>query len=677
MSINTENLRHKDRGNLRNILFTKLHERYKFPGDVESTCLSRNKVNSAALTKMSKALSTWRSVVKRMIDKGDSYEKIKATNPSISEDDYKEFKIKCESKATAESSQWGKEMRELNLGVNQLGPGGYRVAEPIWDKEDAERAKQGLPPRFEKYGDKQNYVGPVQGGPVTKELTTDAKTRRVLDTESSSAGSYQSSHWDTNLNRAFNIMKNKDKSSKPSSAGRVAGKGLSTKWSSYYNAGGRKERNANLGSQSREVEELKAKVAWIAGGQQGPPPIPSFTASSSQNAHATPLVSPAPAGTSAASGPSVTCMPAVGGASTLAERDAITGAGADVPCTLLHFMGGELIDVAKGRIVQPGNPMFHGKPMPPTTYRIQLVRVLPGCDDLLPPFHRRADKDDVMTLALLALALAKSQIRLGRGHHPQHNTARSSLAPIWQDRRNATGHAYGTDPTCIWHVFRTTMNTMRRLSENNVAYPVFVAKVPEGKGFVDSNIGGMIVSRFADIFVMFNLHPLHHTFVRLFLPTMEMRIIRDKTPDLVIVDPLYMRAKILGSAGDRQVASSYLEGVILANSEKDNFLVPYFPCDTRCTLILLSLKYSTATYFDSDRQSKKDYTSIKKVLGEALLGYAISGGTFSRTSLRHGKHVFTLSDVTCIKQPPAVEGCLLRLHHMRAIIGDVITFATK
>ena len=82
---------------------------------------------------MSTALSTWRSVVKRMIDKGDSYEKIKAKNPSISEDDYKEFKIKCESSATSESSQWGKEMGKLNIGVHQLGPGGYRVAEPIWE----------------------------------------------------------------------------------------------------------------------------------------------------------------------------------------------------------------------------------------------------------------------------------------------------------------------------------------------------------------------------------------------------------------------------------------------------------------------------------------------------------------------------------------------------------------
>ena len=53
-------------------------------------------------------------------------------------------------------------------------------------------------------------------------------------------------------------------------------------------------------------------------------------------------------------------------------------------------------------------------------------------------------------------------------------------------------------------------------SENDVAYPVFVVKVSEGKGFVDSTIGGMIVLRFDDIFAMFNLHPLHYTFVRLF-----------------------------------------------------------------------------------------------------------------------------------------------------------------
>ena len=198
------------------------------------------------------------------------------------------------------------------------------------------------------------------------------------DTKSSSAGSSQSSPFDTPLNRALNVMKNKDKLSKPTLAGRVAGKGLSTKWSSYYTADGRKEKKTSSESQSREVEALKAQVGripemvqeqvqqqlgstltgimptlihgittWIAGGQQGPPPIPSFTASNSHNAQAAPLVSPAeavfvspaparalelnapgctPAGTSPASGPSVSCTrtPAVGGASTLAELDGIT-----------------------------------------------------------------------------------------------------------------------------------------------------------------------------------------------------------------------------------------------------------------------------------------------------------------------------------------------------------------
>ena len=59
-------------------------------------------------------------------------------------------------------------------------------------------------------------------------------------------------------------MKNKDKFTKPSSAGRVAGKGLSMKWSSYYTASGRKEKKTSSESQSREVQELKAQGAQIA-----------------------------------------------------------------------------------------------------------------------------------------------------------------------------------------------------------------------------------------------------------------------------------------------------------------------------------------------------------------------------------------------------------------------------
>ena len=96
-------------------------------------------------------------------------------------------------------------------------------------------------------------------------------------------------------------------------------------------------------------------------------------------------------------------------------------------------MGAELVDVAKGRIVQPGNPMFHGNPMPPTMYRVEVVRVLPGCDDMLPPIRP---------------ALAEEPDSFGGGgHHPTDKTASRAGAKTWQERRNATGHAghpYGT-----------------------------------------------------------------------------------------------------------------------------------------------------------------------------------------------------------------------------------------
>ena len=34
---------------------------------------------------------------------------------------------------------------------------------------------------------------------------------------------------------------------------------------------------------------IEGLQAWIAGGQQGPPPVPSFTASYSHNAHVAPV----------------------------------------------------------------------------------------------------------------------------------------------------------------------------------------------------------------------------------------------------------------------------------------------------------------------------------------------------------------------------------------------------
>src|SRR3954471_18862010 len=141
---------------------------------------------------------------------------------------------------------------------------------------------------------------------------------------------------------------------------------------------------------------------------------------------------------------------------------------ADVPCTLLHFVNNELVDVAKGKIVQPGNPLFHGTQMPPNLFRVQLVRVLPGCDELLPPIRPvGADDDDVMTLSACLigwpLLWPKSQIRLGAG-----DTTPKTTPPVVPAPSRPHGKTAATVPeipmpliqTCIWHRIRTTTTTI-------------------------------------------------------------------------------------------------------------------------------------------------------------------------------------------------------------------------
>jgi hypothetical protein len=56
------------------------------------------------------------------------------------------------------------------------------VAQPKWDKEDEERARNGLSPLFSKYKDKQtrNYLrARYRMDPVTKELTTNPEVTQL------------------------------------------------------------------------------------------------------------------------------------------------------------------------------------------------------------------------------------------------------------------------------------------------------------------------------------------------------------------------------------------------------------------------------------------------------------------------------------------------------------------
>ena len=106
---------------------------------------------------------------------------------------------------------------------------------------------------------------------------------------------------------------------------------------------------------------------------------------------------------------------------------------ANVPCTLLQFVGEELVDVARGRIVQLGHREFHGNPMPSNVYRIQLIRVLDGYDEVLPPYRPHgADDEDVMNLRGCLnwnMLWPKSQIRLGAGDSTPWTTLPVMPAP--------------------------------------------------------------------------------------------------------------------------------------------------------------------------------------------------------------------------------------------------------
>src|SRR3954466_10880299 len=75
----------------------------------------------------------------------------------------------------------------------------------------------------------------------------------VQETEGSSAEPPPIAPWDNSLNRAINTLKKKDKLSKPSSAGRVSGKGCSTKWSNYYST--RRKEKSTSGSEAQLQEK--------------------------------------------------------------------------------------------------------------------------------------------------------------------------------------------------------------------------------------------------------------------------------------------------------------------------------------------------------------------------------------------------------------------------------------
>jgi hypothetical protein len=108
--LSTENLRSEENKHYRTLLLQKLHARYIFAPEYVNTDISKNPVNNATITKMSTALASWKGRVKKLILKGQTFEDVNKSNPTVTEADYDEMKLKCDPNdiRTKEKSDWGR-----------------------------------------------------------------------------------------------------------------------------------------------------------------------------------------------------------------------------------------------------------------------------------------------------------------------------------------------------------------------------------------------------------------------------------------------------------------------------------------------------------------------------------------------------------------------------------------
>ena len=87
----------------------------------------------------------------------------------------------------------------------------------------------------------------------------------------------------------------------------------------------------------------------------------------------------------------------------------------------------------------------------------------------------------------------------------------------------------------------------------------------------------MFFIAYEDIFNLFHTKRLDYNMVRLYALDVAMKIRRDDTPYVAIVDPYYMRDNhLVEGSKTRETATEYLVRVMLANKRKNALLLPFF-----------------------------------------------------------------------------------------------------
>ena len=115
------------------------------------------------------------------------------------------------------------------------------------------------------------------------------------------------------------------------------------------------------------------------------------------------------------------------------------------------------------------------------------------------------------------------------------------------------------------------------LKSSSPSYPLHVVRLPLGVGFVDKYPREVFFLRFDDIFNVFNLRRLDTTMVLLVALKMGHDLMEAGTPGVAIMDPFYMLEGTMAHPRDRVLATRHIEQFLVANKNKEIFLIPYFP----------------------------------------------------------------------------------------------------
>jgi hypothetical protein len=115
----------------------------------------------------------------------------------------------------------------------------------------------------------------------------------------------------------------------------------------------------------------------------------------------------------------------------------------------------------------------------------------------------------------------------------------------------------------------------RLLGQPNPSYPVITARVPTNFGFVTTYPADLIFIRYEDIFRLFHMQRLDRNLVRLVTLSLAHDLIVEKIPGVAIMDPFYMTPGT--TANEQAFLATYVKDFLVANKDKQCFLIPYFP----------------------------------------------------------------------------------------------------